>query len=316
MSNEENPLLKKITLPGKRFRMPSRGLFYKDGEIDDNVENGEVEVFSMTTIDEMALRSPEFLFSGEAIERVFSRCIPEIKKPLRLLAKDVDYLLACLRVVSYGGTYQINTRCPECEEKQQKKNSLAYTAFMQEVTEKAKEQNIDLDAALLDDKVQRKINSINDKQSDEQIYNIDLMGILQNNTTEIDENEYEKYTVILSNSQKVQITPLKMDSSVAALQFQNEDKTLDLTYIEEFVSFILACTVLSVDDIHERDLIEEWAKALPINLKGEIDKNTNALNDWGTDFSYTVVCKNDDCDHERNVSTLLNPITFFMKPSR
>lgn len=316
MSNEENPLLKKITLPGKRFRMPSRGLFYKDGEIDDNVENGEVEVFSMTTIDEMALRSPEFLFSGEAIERVFSRCIPEIKKPLRLLAKDVDYLLACLRVVSYGGTYQINTRCPECEEKQQKKNSLAYTTFMEEVTEKAKEQNIDLDAALLDDKVQRKINSINDKQSDEQIYNIDLMGILQNNTTEIDENEYEKYTVILSNSQKVQITPLKMDSSVAALQFQNEDKTLDLTYIEEFVSFILACTVLSVDDIQDRDLIEEWAKALPINLKGEIDKNTNALNDWGTDFSYTVVCKNDDCDHERNVSTLLNPITFFMKPSK
>lgn len=315
MSNEENPLLKKITLPGKRFRMPSRGLFYKDGEIDDNVENGEVEVFSMTTIDEMALRSPEFLYSGEAIERVFSRCIPEIKKPLSLLAKDVDYLLACLRVVSYGGTYQIYTRCPECEEKQQKKNSLAYTTFMQEVTEKAKEQNIDLDAALLDDKVQRKINSINDKQSDEQIYNIDLMGILQNNTTEINENEYEKYTVILSNAQKVQITPLKMDSSVAALQFQNEDKTLDLTYIEEFVSFILSCTVLSVDDIQDRDLIKEWAKALPINLKGEIDKNTNALNDWGTDFSYNVVCKNDGCDHERNVSTLLNPITFFMKPS-
>ena len=84
--SEENALLNKIKLPGKRFRLPSLGLFYNDGELDDSVENGEIEVFSMTALDEISLRSPEFLFSGEAIERVFKRCIPEVKKALRLLA--------------------------------------------------------------------------------------------------------------------------------------------------------------------------------------------------------------------------------------
>ena len=39
-----NPLLASLRIPGETFRLPSHGLFYTDGELDDSVVNGEVEV--------------------------------------------------------------------------------------------------------------------------------------------------------------------------------------------------------------------------------------------------------------------------------
>jgi hypothetical protein len=51
MNNPENPLLAKVQMPGKRFRLPSRGLFYNNGELADTVADGEIEVFAMTTVD-------------------------------------------------------------------------------------------------------------------------------------------------------------------------------------------------------------------------------------------------------------------------
>lgn len=315
MTDTENPLLKKIRLPGKRFRLPSRGLFYTDGELDETVIDGEVEIFSMTTIDEITLRSPEFLFNGEAIERVFKRCVPEIKKPLRMLSRDVDYVLTCLRVVSYGGTYQINTHCPECEDIQQRTNERKVDEFLIEVRAKANKQEVDFELAMLDDKVQKRLESLRARRSDEQTYNVNLEGILLNNTTEISDEEFVKYDVMLSNSQKLRLTPMKMDSAVATHQFQNETNTLDLNGIEEFVSFMIASTILQVDDITDWDMICEWAKVLPLELKREMEKCVGALKMWGTDFTYNVKCQNEGCDHERNINTLLNPITFFMTPS-
>jgi hypothetical protein len=311
----ENVLLQKIRLPGKRFRLPSRGLFYKDGEIKDTVVDGEVEVFSMTTIDEIALRSPEFLYSGEAIDRVFKRCVPEILKPLRLLTKDVDFILACLRIVSYGGIYQIYARCPKCEEKQGIINNEKRTVFFKEVEEKAAIQEIDLDVALEDPVVVKRLEAIMSKNSDEYIYNVDLAGIIRNNTTEISDEDLKDYHVVLTNGQQLEMTPIKMDSAVATFQFQNNTQTMNLTVVDEFISFMIASAILSIDGITNHDMICEWAKELPIEFKHELETKLQ-FKEWGTSFDYMVKCQNETCEHERNINTLLNPITFFMMPSK
>ena len=313
--SEENPLLKKIQLPGTRFRLPSRGIFYTDGELDESVVDGEIEIFSMTTVDEIALRSPEMLFNGQAIERVFKRCIPDIKKPLKLLSKDVDFILACLRVVSYGNVYTLRTRCPECEDVQQKINQAKYEEFLEEVEGKAADQNVPIELALQDEKVQTRIKAITGKRSDEQTYSIDLNGIVVNKTTEIDKDEMVKYSFDLSNGQRVHMKPMDMESTVATYQFQNDQNDLNLEEVEDFLAFIISCTVQKVDDITDEEMIQEWAKAMPLQLKREMREAQEKLSMWGTDFDYTVVCQADNCDHERNISTLLNPITFFMTPS-
>lgn len=105
-----NPLLERLRMPGTTFRLPSQGIFYTDGELAAEVHNGEVEVYPMTAMEEIILSTPDKLLSGKAITEVFTRCIPQIIRPNDLLSKDVDFLMVCLRMVSFGShmdiTYQ------------------------------------------------------------------------------------------------------------------------------------------------------------------------------------------------------------------
>lgn len=108
MSN--NPLINTLRtrVPGETFRLPSGGLFYSNGELADDVKNGEVHVYPMTTVDEITLKSPDKLLSGDSVLEVIKRCVPQVHKPECLLSKDVDYLMICLRLMSYGETVEVN----------------------------------------------------------------------------------------------------------------------------------------------------------------------------------------------------------------
>lgn len=109
-----NPLLDRLRLPGATFRLPSQGIFYTNGELDESVVNGELEVYPLTAIDEIVLSTPDKLLSGKAIEEVFAHCIPQILKPKEILAQDVDFLMLCLRLVSFGQTLDVTFR-HDCE---------------------------------------------------------------------------------------------------------------------------------------------------------------------------------------------------------
>lgn len=103
----DNPLLSKLHMPGATFKLPSCGLFYTNGEITPDVVDGEIHVQPMTGYDELLLKSPDLLFSGQGVNKVFERCIPQVKEPLKLLAKDVDFLMACLQHVTYGSNMPV-----------------------------------------------------------------------------------------------------------------------------------------------------------------------------------------------------------------
>ena len=109
-----NPLLQRIQMPGETFALPSGGLFYTHGELDESVQNAEVHVHPMTALDEITIKTPDLLFSGEAVKQVFSRCIPQVKNVDALFAKDVDFLLVCLRKVSYGDELRVEHQ-HDCE---------------------------------------------------------------------------------------------------------------------------------------------------------------------------------------------------------
>ncbi len=107
MNENNNPLLDKLMLPGETIPLPSLGMFYLNDELDSSVKNGEIHIHPMTTIDEITIKSPDLLYSGEAINKIFSRCIPQVNKPLELLSIDVDFILLCLRKLSYGSEMEI-----------------------------------------------------------------------------------------------------------------------------------------------------------------------------------------------------------------
>jgi hypothetical protein len=123
MTKQDNPLINKLNrsnvMPGMTFRLPSKGIPYKGTDIiSDEVLDGEVVVHPMNTLDEIYLKTPDMLFQGTAIDKVIGRCCPQILKPTQLLAKDVDYLLTCLRLISYGNLLQVpyTCECPNAKE--------------------------------------------------------------------------------------------------------------------------------------------------------------------------------------------------------
>lgn len=102
IEEKRNPLIDKMRIPGETFRLPSGGAFYKNGELDPHVKHGEVHVYPMTTIDEIVMRSPDKVFRGDAACEVIRRCVPDVLKPEKLFGKDIDFLMMCLKKVSYG----------------------------------------------------------------------------------------------------------------------------------------------------------------------------------------------------------------------
>lgn len=135
--DETNPLIVKMNrvIQGQTFRLPSRGHFYKNGELDNEVVDGEIRIYPVTTIEEIMLRSYDLLYQGTAISNVFSRCVPQIKKPMDLLAKDVDYILTALRKVSYGNIIPINYKCEFCETPKEHTYEVSINNFLKNLKE-------------------------------------------------------------------------------------------------------------------------------------------------------------------------------------
>jgi CRISPR/Cas system CMR-associated protein Cmr5 small subunit len=76
----------------------------------------QIPVTGMNTMDELLLKTPDALFSGEATERLIRSCVPSIQDAWQLTTIDVDYLLVVIRIATYGETLQINANCPKCKE--------------------------------------------------------------------------------------------------------------------------------------------------------------------------------------------------------
>ena len=77
-------------------------------------ENSELPVLPMTAIDEITYRTPDALFSGQAVVNVIQSCIPNIKDAWAIPAIDVDTILVAIRIASYGHEMKFNTQCPAC----------------------------------------------------------------------------------------------------------------------------------------------------------------------------------------------------------
>ena len=96
--------------------LPSQGKWYDDTIIQDG-KIDSIPVFGMTAMDEILLKTPDALFSGEATAQVIQSCIPNILDPWRLVGYDIDFVLIAIRIATYGETLPVVVECPKCTEK-------------------------------------------------------------------------------------------------------------------------------------------------------------------------------------------------------
>lgn len=115
MATNTNPLKQFYRVERTSVKLPSRGLFYKEGVVELSDE-GEVPIFPMTAADEMQLKNPDALLSGAAIVDILKSCVPAVKQTRKLLSCDVDVLMVGIRYASYGNSTEMSSVCPKCDE--------------------------------------------------------------------------------------------------------------------------------------------------------------------------------------------------------
>lgn len=114
MTETTNPLKQYFRQPAIYARLPSQGKFWPEGTISIP-PNNELPIYPMTAVDEITTRTPDALFNGSAVIRIFESCIPSVKDAWAMPSIDVDTLLVAVRIATYGHEMDVNTRCPNCD---------------------------------------------------------------------------------------------------------------------------------------------------------------------------------------------------------
>ena len=108
-----NFLKDKQRQPKLYIELPSLGRFY-DGSIVQDQQYTQLPVFGMNAMDEILLKTPDALFTGEATVQIIKSCIPAIINPWMLVGYDIDHVLLSIRVATYGDKMPITSKCPKC----------------------------------------------------------------------------------------------------------------------------------------------------------------------------------------------------------
>lgn len=108
-----NPLQQYFRQPKVFIRLPSLGAYSKPGTITQDVTN--LPVYGMTGMDEIIMKTPDALLSGESVVRVIQSCIPGVSNAWELSVLDTDLIFAAIRIATYGNEMTVGHKCGTCE---------------------------------------------------------------------------------------------------------------------------------------------------------------------------------------------------------
>lgn len=99
--NKHNPLASFMRQPKIYITLPSNGEFWPENSLK-KTETGEFPVYSMTAKDELMLKVPDAVMSGQAVVDVIQHCIPNILNAWSIPSIDLDTILIAIRIATYG----------------------------------------------------------------------------------------------------------------------------------------------------------------------------------------------------------------------
>jgi hypothetical protein len=111
----QNPLQEFYRQPKIFVSMPSQGMYNKVGSISGDPTH--MPIFGMTGMDEILMKTPDALLTGESTVMLFESCCPSIKDGWEVNALDTDLLLTAIRIATFGNTLEIVHTCsnPDCK---------------------------------------------------------------------------------------------------------------------------------------------------------------------------------------------------------
>ena len=108
-----NPLQQYFRQPKIFIKLPSNGVYNKPGVFTGDTTN--VPIFGMTGMDEIIMKTPDALITGESTVKVIESCCPAIKDAWEITTLDLDIILSAIRIATYGNGISIKHKCEHCD---------------------------------------------------------------------------------------------------------------------------------------------------------------------------------------------------------
>lgn len=271
----ENPLKQYFRQPKIYITLPSKGVF--NGP--ESLESGKFEnvpIYGMTGMDEIVLKTPDALMSGESTVRMIESCCPTFKDAWQMSTIDANTLYASIRIATYGNEMGVTQTCDSCEE----------------------ENDYDLD-----------LNRVIEHYTTCQ-YNHKL--IVDNITIKTKPLSYKEASDFGISSYNLQQQLNQAESVEDPLEKQKVFKELfeELTKVQHSL-FLKSVESVEVDNqiVDNRDFIHEWLANCDKKIFDELKKHVDANREAWVMPSWPVKCTH--CQAETEIYVDLDNTNFF-----
>jgi hypothetical protein len=193
----------------------------------------------MTGMDEIILKTPDALLSGESTVSVIKSCCPNINNGWDVSMLDADMILTAIRIATYGNTIDVTHRCPKCSHEN------AYSLDLGVVIEHFT--NCKFDNAVVLQDLTINIQPLNYKQSTEfKLKNFKLQQKLSQAEFVEDASEQQ----LLINGIFKELSEIQTELYIASVESVQTGSTVvtERDYIAEFLS---NCDKMIFDKIKE-----------------------------------------------------------------
>ena len=279
MSN--NPLKSHFRAPKLFTRLPSGGAFYSEGVLEMST-TGELEIYAMTSRDEVMMRNPDALLNGESVAQIITSCVPQVKKPRELLGADVDALMVAIQGATYGDEVTVQTPCPECGNTVVGAGSVQGSlATMREVPTDVKVETdgltIELRPVTYETTIAAGVSNFQNARSMASIAQI--------------EDDMEKLQAFNDSYMKMaELNFLVILDSIYSISGTDENG-------EEFI-------------VTDRDNIREYMENCASDVGKRVTDQVNRLGEAGIDKTVTIQCQEEKCGHVFQTTLEFDPVNF------
>lgn len=275
-----NPLLADFDkIPGFSITLPTNALIYDETVVSSDVlSSGEVHVRPMSIKDELALKTPDLLISGDGISYVVKRCVDGVIDPMKLSMGDINAILIALRIATFGEHMPIRATNPFYDEsKEGSSKRIDFDIDLKYCLVNAKTiSEVDGYAVTLSNEQVVKLRPLTFKESIEYLKK-DLHGNIDNLETDEERSAYVKQKL-----NDMFLSGIKMISSV---------------------------TTKSGEVITDIGMIADWYENLPSVIYEALKDKLNEVNDVGPEMAIEVT---DPISKKKwKVTIPVNPTDFF-----
>ena len=269
-----NPLQKYFRQPKVYIGLPSKGVYSKPGTYQGDVAH--LPVCGMTGMDEIILKTPDALLSGESTANIITSCISGVRDPWEVSIIDIIPLLAAIRIATYGNEMHITNRCPSCGEENE------YDIDLNKVIEYY--MPLQFGSKIVLKEITINIQPLNYRQStDFNIRNFKLQQqIAQANVLEDKKQQQEVINNMFQELAKIQA--------------------------EIFMSIVESVDIGN-QVVTEKQFIAEWLTNCDRDVYDVIKEQNQKNNDTWAMPKFPVKCNH--CEHESSVSIELDNSSFF-----